>query len=148
MKKQIARGAPPLLFLTLLLCGLLYTACRKPNPDPPITEEEKLPPATQEGKNTFGCLVDGKAWVPKWYFAPSGLQVNYNEITSMFSLLARKDLMYISLYDESDKVDSVGVYSVDEPELAIFDTSSVCGQSGTKEYYFTTGIYEITKKLF
>lgn len=29
----------------------------------PKTELEKLPPATQEGKNTFGCLVNGKAWV-------------------------------------------------------------------------------------
>jgi hypothetical protein len=31
----------------------------------PKTELEKLPPATQEGKNTFGCLVDGKAWVTR-----------------------------------------------------------------------------------
>jgi hypothetical protein len=31
----------------------------------PRTELEKLPPETQEGKNTFGCLVDGKAWVIK-----------------------------------------------------------------------------------
>jgi hypothetical protein len=29
----------------------------------PKTELEKLPPATQSGKRTFGCLVDGKAWV-------------------------------------------------------------------------------------
>ncbi len=29
----------------------------------PKTELEKLPPATQEGKSTFGCLVNGKAWV-------------------------------------------------------------------------------------
>jgi hypothetical protein len=31
----------------------------------PKTELEKLPPETQEGKNTFGCLVDGKAWVTR-----------------------------------------------------------------------------------
>ncbi len=29
----------------------------------PKTELEKLPPATQEGNSTFGCLVNGKAWV-------------------------------------------------------------------------------------
>ncbi len=29
----------------------------------PKTELEKLPPATQQGKSTFGCLVNGKAWV-------------------------------------------------------------------------------------
>ncbi len=31
----------------------------------PRTELEKLPPATQEGKSTFGCLVNGKAWVTR-----------------------------------------------------------------------------------
>lgn len=31
----------------------------------PKTELEKLPPATQTGKSTFGCLVNGKAWVTR-----------------------------------------------------------------------------------
>ncbi len=48
-------------FLFLLLCTL--GGC-KDNPKPK-TELEKLPPATQEGKNTFGCLVNGKAWVTR-----------------------------------------------------------------------------------
>jgi hypothetical protein len=48
----------PLLFIALL------TACEGCKDDPaPKTELEKLPLATQEGKNTFGCLVNGKAWV-------------------------------------------------------------------------------------
>jgi hypothetical protein len=33
--------------------------------DKPKTELEKLPPATHTGEGTFGCLVDGKAWVAK-----------------------------------------------------------------------------------
>ena len=43
-------------FVAALLCSL--PACRKhtETPDP-------LPPATQEGKNTFGCYIDGKPWV-------------------------------------------------------------------------------------
>ncbi|HYG02765.1 MAG TPA: hypothetical protein VD927_09980 [Chryseosolibacter sp.] len=37
--------------------------CKLDDPQPaPKTELEKLPPATQEGKNTFGCLVNGMAW--------------------------------------------------------------------------------------
>ena len=42
-------AAPPLAMMP---------ACRKhtETPDP-------LPPATQEGKNTFGCYIDGKPWV-------------------------------------------------------------------------------------
>lgn len=33
------------------------------NCDEPLTELGKLPPATQSGESTFGCLVNGKAWV-------------------------------------------------------------------------------------
>ena len=42
-----------------LLVALLLLAmgCKK-------NEINALPPATQTGANTFGCLVDGKAWVP------------------------------------------------------------------------------------
>ncbi|RTQ50656.1 hypothetical protein EJV47_08460 [Hymenobacter gummosus] len=41
----------------------LLTQCSRCKDDPqPKTEEEKLPPATQEGKNTFGCLLNGQVW--------------------------------------------------------------------------------------
>ena len=32
------------------------------NTPKPKTELEKLPPATQEGKETWGCLINSKAW--------------------------------------------------------------------------------------
>lgn len=44
----------------LLLMGI--SDCDRKEPQPK-TELEKLPPPTQEGKYTFGCLVNGKAWV-------------------------------------------------------------------------------------
>jgi len=32
--------------------------------NPPVPDPEpELPPITHEGKNTFGCLVNGKVWV-------------------------------------------------------------------------------------
>ena len=31
------------------------------------TELEKLPPITQTGANTFGCLINGKVYIPKGY---------------------------------------------------------------------------------
>jgi hypothetical protein len=40
----------------LLILGLLV-GCKK-------SELDALPPATQTGANTMGCLVDGKAWLP------------------------------------------------------------------------------------
>ena len=46
--------------LIIALCSI-FAACKKVK-EPP-TELSKLPPATQTGANTFGCLVNGKAWV-------------------------------------------------------------------------------------
>lgn len=36
--------------------------CRKNKSQNPI---DQLPPETQSGKNTFGCLIDGKVFLPK-----------------------------------------------------------------------------------
>ncbi len=46
--------------LLLLIAVLLLGSCRDRHQD-----EDTLPPATQEGKNTGGALVDGKVWVAK-----------------------------------------------------------------------------------
>lgn len=50
-------------YLIIAAIFLLLTAasCKKENT--PQDELSKLPPATQTGANTFGCLVNGKAWV-------------------------------------------------------------------------------------
>jgi hypothetical protein len=48
--------------LFLLISTLTLIHCNDP---PPLTEIEKLPPKTQSGKGTFGCLVNGKSWVVK-----------------------------------------------------------------------------------
>ncbi|GGE99366.1 hypothetical protein [Hymenobacter cavernae] len=47
----------PILLLFIPL--LLTTGCKKEK-----TELERLPVATQEGKNSAGFLLDGKAWLP------------------------------------------------------------------------------------
>ena len=51
----------------LALC-CIFAACKKDktNEDP----EDQLPPATQTGTNTFGCLVNGKVYIPKGYTNP------------------------------------------------------------------------------
>ncbi len=46
--------------LLLLLLSLLDTSCRKHKP-----LVAQLPPATQEGRGTFGFLVDGQVFKPK-----------------------------------------------------------------------------------
>ena len=52
------------LTLTLALTVLIsFLNCTKT--DMEKSEIDKLPPITTEGKNTFGCLLNGKAWIPK-----------------------------------------------------------------------------------
>jgi hypothetical protein len=52
------------LLCILLTASLLAASCKKSKPGKVLTELEKLPPITQTGVNTFGCLVDGIAWLP------------------------------------------------------------------------------------
>ena len=47
----------PIFFL--LITSLFFNGCKK---DP--TKDAKLPPITQEGKNTVGFTIDGEVWVP------------------------------------------------------------------------------------
>jgi hypothetical protein len=51
------------LLVAALLANCGETGCE--SNQIPKTELEKLPPVTQTGENTFGCLVNGKAWVPE-----------------------------------------------------------------------------------
>ena len=64
-----ARQRPP-KNLTMRLLLLLFTsflflaaACTKADDDTLTTPLDELPPATQVGANTFGCLIDGVAFV-------------------------------------------------------------------------------------
>lgn len=50
--------------LLLLILATFTLSCCNNDDDKPIAEIDKLPPATQTGANTFGCLLDGKAFLP------------------------------------------------------------------------------------
>ncbi|MEJ7914030.1 MAG: hypothetical protein WKF70_12800 [Chitinophagaceae bacterium] len=65
----------------LLLTVLFSFQCRKSK-----SELEQLPPATQTGAETFGCLVNGKAFKPKG--SPFGgpiLSASYQHLNTMYS---------------------------------------------------------------
>ncbi len=59
----------------LLLCFsllLMSAGCRKNKPE---NELDKLPPITQTGAHTFGCLINGKAYIPKGFRFKPNFQV-------------------------------------------------------------------------
>lgn len=141
--KHFPRGAPPLLAVLLLL-GFLFSRCDK-SPDPPLTEEEKLPPATQEGKGTFGCLVDGKAWVPRsGGLLQPGIEISYNEIVGSFQMYAVNTEQNIRLNVINAR--QVGVYSFLEQQTYYAIFSDTCDHIGLKEYTdYWGGRMEFTK---
>ena len=59
----------------LLLAALLgLSQCKKNDPDP----VDQLPPATQTGAGTFGCLVNGQPWTPQGNDGTSNYSVSYD----------------------------------------------------------------------
>ena len=65
----------PLTYLSLLAALLGLSQCHKKNDPDPVGQ---LPPATQTGANTFGCLVNGQVWTPKGYNGTSNYSVVYD----------------------------------------------------------------------
>lgn len=68
------------LFCLLSLSVLLLTSakCRKDKNNNPI---DQLPPETQTGANTFGCLVNGEV------FKPGGAQLNGGSLNSVYQFI-------------------------------------------------------------
>ncbi|AMJ67044.1 hypothetical protein [Hymenobacter sp. PAMC 26628] len=59
----------------LLLSLALLLGCKKNEPAP----VDQLPPATQTGANTFGCLVNGVPWTPQGFDGSSNYSVSYDQ---------------------------------------------------------------------
>ena len=76
--------------LALLGCTFMGVQCEKDddglfgnsdnnNNEQNQNEEPTLPPATQSGKGTFGCKVNGEVWVPKAPPNINELHADYNQ---------------------------------------------------------------------
>ena len=78
--------------LLLYLCLATLTQCSKCKNDPaPADPASQLPPATQTGANTFGCLVDGKPYTPKGSTGTSNFNVMYDPVLNGGDLIIAAD---------------------------------------------------------
>lgn len=80
--------------ILFLLIPLFLLSCKDRNddPEPPVTELSKLPPATQTGANKVGCLLDGKAFLPG----------NYNNSTNCFYQLVDGKYYFVMTFNHKD----------------------------------------------
>jgi len=97
------------VLFTLLLAT--FAACNKDDDEP------QLPPATQTGQNTFGCLVNGEVWVAKGKFPINSISPFYNG--DAFSLQANRVIPSENI-DESiginvtQGLNSIGTYILND----------------------------------
>ena len=129
---------PPALLLFALL-GL--SQCKKNDPAP----VDQLPPATQTGANTFGCLVNGQVWLPKGNngnanctlsYDPTFLKGTLNVTTYRYTGSGATDLQSIVLY--SDSLKTVGRYALTKlghQEGLYHDFKTGCDYSGHGRNY-------------
>ena len=107
------------LFMVTLL------SCKKQ----PVDQLSLLPPATQTGANTFGCLVNGKAFLPR----------------SGSSLIVRKNFACTYSYTENGYVFNVGASrdlgggSSDDVGIATDSLKIGEGETLSLTKYFTPG---------
>lgn len=137
--------------ISLSFLSLLLFQCKKDNPEP----IEQLPPVTQEGKNTSGCLLNGKAWTPKGNvdltsnypvdYDPNYAKGTINISTYRYPNPGNGEFQRLTLF--SDSLTTPGVYPLTIPnhQEALFrDTKANChyAQGGPQ---FRSGILTITK---
>lgn len=111
---------------------LIAASCKKNKP--PKTELEKLPPITQNGANTFGCLLNGVAYTPGGPGIGWVLKVQYDptfqggvlDITSR-RIFDDGKLIYLSI--GGDSINTAGNFQLNYPgKFKVFydDTRTNC----------------------
>lgn len=110
--------------LYLLAVGLILMAtdCKKKDidPCPDHNDPDILPPKTQCGANTFGCLVNGEVWVPEFDKYQMYTQRVHAEYGKEFfhiqgNKIIEKDTIYESVIIEFNKdITSTGIYPIGE----------------------------------
>ena len=87
---------------------------------------ELLPPATQTGANTFGCLVNGQVWTPKGYNGTSNYSVavdpTYHDGNVDIRAYRYTDNLLQSFIFGGDGIKSAGRYSLAASPKSIFFT--------------------------
>jgi len=112
--------------ILLIILPLLALQCNK-DPEP----IEQLPEATQTGKNTFGCLVDGEVWLPKGNFHRPRLTSEYHNdkdvlITANYKLESNIALRVFN-------INKTGFYNWNDSTILIYQDKNKDCPSNTSQ---------------
>ena len=125
----------------LVLPVWVLLGCHRNDPSP----AEQLPPATQTGANTFGCLLNGQPWTPSGNDGRANYRITYDPEFVGGSLTIRV-YRYIGDTHKSqdfiiggDNINRLATYSFNSPSpytAYFFDTSK---NSPCDSYYNNPG---------
>jgi hypothetical protein len=96
--------------LLLILTVFTLTSCDKDD-DKAKNPIDQLPPATQTGARTFGCLLDGVAFVPTKFNGSSWYQyVNGYYFSLQGNMYVNKELILLGLSTDNLKIEEGKTY--------------------------------------
>ena len=103
------------IFLLIIACANIFAACKK---DKTTTEPtDQLPPATQTGANTFGCLVNGKVFTNIGYDGSNSnfrlfVDPTFQNGSFQIRVYSFKTSKYERININSNDINSVGIFNV------------------------------------
>jgi len=134
--------------LLLLILGII-SSCTKSD------DHDQLPPITQTGANTFGCVIDGKVFIPKDHLGytppgggtPKGISVLRG--ASYFSITASNYVyVYIYIYIPKHLPEATTyTFKISDGEIASGDYPHCLGIINSRNYlsYENSGTITFTK---
>ena len=142
------------LWFLLLAIFSLYVSCKKSNENF-STQQDILPPVTQIGANTFGCLVNGKIYIPRGYRGNGtpnpniiySLGLNGLPYLQIDAGQFEKNNQVASFVMNIDSLTSVGVYSIYTTKKQVGFGSALfpnCGTLPADTVQFKTGLINVT----
>lgn len=108
----------PVLFIAATLSSLI--ACDESD----SKDASDLPPITMEGNNTFGCMLDGKVWIPISNFSEGGIYTELQTVTDTIGINIYADNakdengFTLSVYD-SPAIKTGKVYDLTNPNFFV-----------------------------
>jgi len=108
------------VFCIAIACLTSLSHCHRDQPKPK-TELEKLPAATQTGAYSFGCLVNGKAWVTRTTIDASavnqlgmlqiGAEIQTSSVNQTIFLFIKDSIVSVKSYSFDDKATQYSLFS-------------------------------------
>lgn len=111
------------LFVLLVALVLLLTQCQKSDSGP-AKPEDQLPPATQTGAGTFGCLLNGQPWTPSGNYGPANFRLDYDPSYTGGSLTIRA---YQALSGQTTKDFLIGGSQIAKKGTYTISNNANCG---------------------